>query len=436
MSLPVTTSGRNTMTDWQHVAMSLIRRTELWPVFWFMFSSFVLGLFWFCLLIVLLPVGAAMSIVWIGIPILAATVAIWTGAARFERRRVGWLTGTPIPDPYRPLSATSWWGRFRGRLGDWAVWRDLVYLFLLFPIGLIELVVVAGGFGLVVSLISAPLYFWTIPGGISVGDPAWGGGQVDSLAGALLLSVAGMVIAIPVAWAMIGVARAHVVVAWLLLGPSSTEQLEERVEVLTKSRSGVIDAQLAERRRIERDLHDGAQQRLVALAMDLGMAREKMTTDPEQARHLVETSHDEAKRVLAELRNLVRGIHPAVLSDRGLDAAISAIAGRSPIPVTVDVQLPHRPPEPVEAAAYFVVLEALANVAKHSRASEAWVVARERDGWLWLEIMDNGVGGVDSERGTGLSGLRDRVDALDGRLTVDSPRGGPTRLRVEIPCGS
>jgi signal transduction histidine kinase len=177
------------------------------------------------------------------------------------------------------------------------------------------------------------------------------------------------------------------------------------------------------------------QQRLVALAMDLGMAREKLDADPDAARALVATSHEEAKRVLAELRDLVRGIHPAVLTDRGLDAAISAVAGRSPIPVTTEVALAERLPEAVEATAYFVVVEALANVAKHSDATEVRVAVRRDGDRLAIEVLDNGTGGADPARGTGLTGLRDRVAALDGRLVVDSPPQGPTRVRAEIPCG-
>jgi len=198
----------------------------------------------------------------------------------------------------------------------------------------------------------------------------------------------------------------------------------------------VVDAALEERRRIERDLHDGAQQRLVALAMDLGLAREKLATDPEAGRALVAEAHEEAKRAIREIRDLVRGIHPAVLTDRGLDPAISALAGRCPVPVTVDVALDRRLPEAVESAAYFVVAEALTNVAKHSGAGQARVGVRCAHDQLTVEVVDDGVGGADPAAGAGLTGLVERVAALDGRLTVESPTGGPTRVRAELPCGS
>jgi signal transduction histidine kinase len=191
-----------------------------------------------------------------------------------------------------------------------------------------------------------------------------------------------------------------------------------------------------ERRRIERDLHDGAQQRLVSLAMDLGRARERMESgDTDGARDLLVHTHEESKVILKELRDLVRGIHPAVLSDRGLDAAISAIAGRSSIPVEVDVDLSTRLPDEVEGTAYFFVVEALANIAKHSHASEANVSISRNGNWLRVEIRDNGLGGADPSRGTGLAGLRDRIEALDGRMRIDSRNGNGTRLMVEIPCG-
>jgi signal transduction histidine kinase len=201
-----------------------------------------------------------------------------------------------------------------------------------------------------------------------------------------------------------------------------------------------MDAAAAERRRIERDLHDGAQARLVALAMDLGMAKEKFTTDPDAARELVESAHAEAKRAIVELRDLARGIHPAVLTDRGLDAALSALAGRSPVPVEVSVELPARLPESVEVVAYYVVAEGLVNVARHAEATRAWVTVRPGWGIAVIEVGDDGGGGAEVATAesnglgpSGLAGLADRVAAVDGRLIVTSPPGGPTILRAELP---
>ncbi|HEX6022439.1 MAG TPA: histidine kinase, partial [Solirubrobacter sp.] len=181
----------------------------------------------------------------------------------------------------------------------------------------------------------------------------------------------------------------------------------------------------------ERDLHDGAQQRLVSLAMTLGRA--KVSEDPEHTRRLLDEAHGEAKEALTELRNLARGIHPAVLTDRGLDAAVSALAARCPVPVAVDVDLPRRAGAGTEAIAYFVVAEALTNVAKHSQATRAWLTAEFQGDRLVVEVLDNGVGGA-TMAGTGIAGLRDRVRAVDGELTLTSPPGHGTTLRVELPC--
>lgn len=244
----------------------------------------------------------------------------------------------------------------------------------------------------------------------------------------------GAVIVVPASMVINLLAALNAETSKRFLAASNEEVLTERVEELTESRSAIMRAMHLERRRIERDLHDGAQQRLVSLAMELGLAREKMGTDLEAARKLIDESHEDAKLVLAELRDLVRGIHPAVLTDRGLDAAISAIAGRSRIPVGVDVKLEDRQPDEVEGTAYFVVVEALTNVAKHSEATEANVAIRRYWGWLRITVADNGKGGADPSKGTGLRGLSDRITALDGRMVVQSPPGVGTTLMVEIPC--
>ena len=227
-----------------------------------------------------------------------------------------------------------------------------------------------------------------------------------------------------------------VLIALPLLGPTRTEKLDDRVLSLSRSRAGVLQATDAERRRIERDLHDGAQQRLTSLAMNLGIAKATLVDLPEPAARAIADAHDDAKQALAELRTLVRGLHPAVLEDRGLDAALSGVIARLPIPASLDVDLPSRQSEAVEAIAYFVVSEALTNVVKHSRASFVQVVVTSDGAWLTIRVTDDGRGGADPGRGSGLTGLTQRVAAVDGRLLVDSPPGGPTHLLVEIPCGT
>ena len=209
--------------------------------------------------------------------------------------------------------------------------------------------------------------------------------------------------------------------------------LRERVDDLRHARQRIIAAADAERRRIERDLHDGAQQRMVAVAVTLGLAESRFESDPEGAFRLIGQAREEAQLAVKELRELARGIHPAVLSDRGLGAALEALAGRAPVPVEVS-GVPEQPIAPdIEAAAYFVTAEALTNVAKYANASTASVTLTLDNGCLRICVADDGVGGADPSTGTGLRGLRDRVDALDGRLEIDSPLGAGTTITVEMP---
>jgi signal transduction histidine kinase len=236
------------------------------------------------------------------------------------------------------------------------------------------------------------------------------------------------------AWVVLPLAAAVVVHA-VVARFRERGRLAERVRTLETTRADAVDARDAELRRIERDIHDGAQARLVALGMRLGMAEQKFASDPEGARLLVGEARAGVAEALRELRDLARGIYPPVLADRGLDAALTSLAKRSAIPVTVTVSLEGDLPQPVEAAAYFVAAEALANAGKHSQAEHVAIAATGRGGTLEVEIRDDGRGGADPN-GSGLVGLRSRVQALDGSLAVSSPAGGPTTIRAELPCGS
>jgi signal transduction histidine kinase len=222
--------------------------------------------------------------------------------------------------------------------------------------------------------------------------------------------------------------------AVIYFSPPGQEELTQRIETLTTTRAGAVDQQEAELRRIERDLHDGAQARLVALGMTIGMAEQKMKDDPEGARELLEEARAGTGQALKELRDLARGIHPPVLADRGLEAAVTALADGSPLRVIVQADIPERPAAPVESAAYFVVAEALANAGKHSQARRVDIRMFRDNDMLNVEVADDGVGGADPN-GSGLSGLRRRIEALDGTLRVASPAGGPTVIRAEMPCG-
>jgi signal transduction histidine kinase len=395
----------------------------------FLLLSFPVGLAAFVFLTVAISLGVGLAIVWIGLPILVMTILTWRWAAGVERWRAGVLLGVDIPDPHRPWPEGSVWARLKSVVADPAVWRDLLYWVLLFPVGVAELVLVVVLVTVTVTLLGAPFSYHSVH--IDMGSM-----HIQSLPEAVAIALLGVVMVPLSAVLVAGTAWLHGLGARVLLGPTRAGALAQRVDVLAESRSRMVDASLDERRRIERDLHDGAQQRLVALAMDLGMARERMDSDPEAARELVGEAHEEAKRALAEIRDLVRGIHPAVLTDRGLDAAVSALAGRSPVPVTVVCEVPDRPPEAIESTAYFVVSEGLTNVAKHSRATHAHVTVRRTGARLLVEVSDDGRGGADPQRGSGLRGLADRVAAVDGSLTLERTASGFTVLRAELPCVS
>ena len=247
------------------------------------------------------------------------------------------------------------------------------------------------------------------------------------------LTVAGIMLLAAAPWLTAAVGALDARAARALLGPSRAEELEHPVEHLTQTRTGVVDAADAERRRLERDLHDGTQQRLVSLAMRLGMARAE-SSDAAQAHQVIAEAHEEAKAALAELRDLIRGLHPAVLEDRGLDAALSGVAARVPIPVRLTVDVHRRPSPTIEAVAYFVVSEGLTNVTKHAQASQAEVFVQRTGDRLHVIVSDDGVGGADPARGTGLDGLAKRAASVDGTFEIASPPGGPTLITVDLPC--
>jgi signal transduction histidine kinase len=367
--------------------------------------------------------GPAMLTVWLFLPL-----------STFERARYRLTLGMSIAAPRLPPRGHSW-GRWALALtASDAVWRQLAYYLLLVPLSLVNLGGLLLAWSVPPALVLLPVYYpefsarHTAIAGFSVGTRSTGW-VVSGLAALFLVLVSPQVIR--------GLSRADAALARSLLGPSVAGQLTERVGELETSRRRAVDSAEAERRRIERDLHDGAQQRLVSLALTLGRVKARLPTqlDPD-TRLLIDDAYREARLATAELRDLTRGLHPPVLTDRGLDAALSAVAARAPVPVQIDVRAEPRPSPTVEAIAYFVVTEALTNVAKHARATRAWVEIRCHGGLLRITVADDGVGGAEPAAGSGLSGLADRLSGVDGRLSVVSPRGGPTALTVEIPCGS
>jgi signal transduction histidine kinase len=378
---------------------------------------------------------AALTFV-VAIPLVWFTFNVASLLGKMERARAAALLDVDIQTPHpslRPRPAGSWGGRLRQLLTTASRWREVGYLALGLPfLGGLGFVLL-GIWALSILLVAVPVYV----GHTAAHAVKIAGWHIHAGGGmwwAFVVGIAGLVLVAPqLTLALVYIDRA--VVQWFL-GPHEAEVLARRVGELEVSRGAALDQVEAERRRIERDLHDGAQQRLVALAMHLGRARERFATDPARARELVEEAHEEAKAALAELRDLARGIHPAVLTERGLDAALTALVARCPVPVSLSVEVPQRPPVPVESAAYFVVSEALTNVAKHSKASNVTVVLSMQGDRLLIEVRDDGVGGAKAGAGSGLSGMTERVTAIGGWMRILSPAGGPTSILVELPCAS
>jgi signal transduction histidine kinase len=288
---------------------------------------------------------------------------------------------------------------------------------------------------LVIGYIAMPLWWWAIPHPeTQYGTLNLGIYTVTSTGWAFVTTAIGLALA-PLALLLNhGVAKVHAAAAAEILGPTERQELRARVRELASTRSDVVTAADDQLKRIERDLHDGAQARLVALAMELGMAEEELARDPEAARATVRKARDEALGALGELRDLSRGLRPALLQERGLQTAIEDLAERSAVPASVNVIGDvEQVPDQVSTAAYFVVAEALTNVNKHSGATGAQITIERRDKDLTVTVLDNGRGGAKPD-GSGLHGLRTRVRALDGRLEVHSPPGGPTVVRAELPC--
>jgi signal transduction histidine kinase len=388
-----------------------------------------LGVIEFCFLITAISFGIGTAVTLIGIPVLIFTVFAWRWIAGLERHLIGLLTGIHIPSPYRPMrTEASWWEKLKAALADPATWKDLVFLLLQFPLGIASFVIATAVLGVAIGALWAPAYYWAIDGGIDLGLF-----NADTLVEACALMPLGAVVLFVGIPALGALGRLYGLLGAVLLGSNADPELTAEVSDLRDARSRIIAAADAERRRIERDLHDGAQQRLVALALTLRMAEKRAAEGDPEAAELVRRAGAEAGHALTELRDLARGIHPAILTNRGLRAALDDLAARSTVPVEITATPAERLPEPVEAAAYFVVSECLANVSKHSRAQVAEVSVTVADGRVTVTVRDDGVGGAELGEGSGLQGLVDRVGAVDGKLTLHSPPGMGTRVAATIP---
>lgn len=386
----------------------------------------------FTIVLVLFALGLGLlPLLGIGLLFLLAFVYALFALGWLETARIDGLYGFGLTLPRPRRSGRPGFGGFLRTLWQQAIdpttWRAVANAAIATLLGWITLVLV-GTFASSLVMAFAPLFAdagsvplartgidvplsWTVPVGIV----------------AAVLSAA----------AVIGLALLHGILARAIVVPSREAQLAEDARTSNEQRVGAVRAADVERTRIERDLHDGVQPRLVSVGMTLGLAQQKIDADPEAAKTLIAEAHTSTKAAITELRQLARGIHTAVLDDRGLDAALSALAGRSVIPVHLDVRLDGRCSRDAEAAAYFTIAEALTNAAKHSRATECRVVVRLREpGTLWVRVEDNGVGGARVVAGGGLDGITNRVLAAGGQLRIDSPVGGPTSIEGSIPCAS
>ncbi len=365
----------------------------------------------------------------IGAVLLAGLVYALFGVAWFEQARLDGLYGFDLP-ALRPRRSPK--SGFVGVLHtiwlqaiDLRQWRAVASFTVATVLGLVTLLLVgAVAWGL--ALVISPLFGWAHAA-------LFGLFRLEGVGAPLV----GGLVALVATGAVIGLGLLHGVLARAILVPSREALLEEQARTSDTRRAGAVRAAEVERTRIERDLHDGVQPRLVSIGMTLGLAQTKIDDDPEAAKALVAEAHASTKSAITELRQLARGIHASVLEDRGLDAALSALASRSHIPVTLDVRLPRRCSRPAEAAVYFSIAEALTNAAKHSRAANCRVDVRVRDdGSLWARVEDDGLGGARVVPGGGLDGIVNRVTAAGGTARIDSPQGGPTSVEVTVPCAS
>ncbi|MEV6112411.1 sensor domain-containing protein [Streptomyces sp. NPDC052109] len=407
-----------------------------WREFGYVLLSLPLSIVLFTWTVTVVSLGAGLLVTFLGIPVLAAALAGCRGFAALERARARGLLGLDVAEPeplrMRKPGALAWMGAV---LKSGSSWRNLLYALLQFPWAVFAFSVAVTLWSVGWTLLTYPLWFWVFPmyggqGGLQLYGDEHHSVYLDNPFEITVTALVGLLFTLAAPWIVRALTTVDGLLVRGLLGPSS---LSARVVELESDRGVVVDTAAADLRRIERDLHDGAQARLVNLAMDLGLVKEKLREDPRSAAAMVEEAHGEVKTALQELRDLARGIHPAVLTDRGLDAALSSVASRCTVPVRVEVDLPERPAPAIEGIAYFTVSELLQNISKHSRARSASVDVWQTEDRLMLQVTDDGVGGADVSRGSGLAGLAGRLDAVDGVLVVDSPAGGPTRVIAELP---
>ncbi|MBU3703028.1 MAG: sensor histidine kinase [Ilumatobacteraceae bacterium] len=397
-------------------------------------SNLVFAIVWFTWVVTLLAMGAGTAITVVGVPLLALTVRSGRAVGSFERRRLLTFTGSTLQPPRAKVASSGFWSWIRESFKDRAGWKGLAYGVVMLPWSVLTFTSVVSLWTVGLAGVTAPFYDWALPNGSTdFGSYEFTGWGRIGLIATYVVGGALVLIVLPVIVDFL--ARVQITLSRSLLSIGHAALLEQKVDELDRSRSDTIAAAEAERRRIERDLHDGTQQRLTGVAIDLGIARERLTVvGDEQSLELVDRAHEGVKEAIAELRNLVRGIHPAILTDRGLDAAVSALVARISANVAVHSDLNRRLAPEVESTAYFTVAELLTNIMKHSTATSAMLLIHDSGEILEVEVFDNGRGGASVQPGGGLDGLQGRLRAIGGVIDVVSPSGGPTRVKATIPC--
>jgi signal transduction histidine kinase len=392
-------------------------------------------------LITLLALGAGLAVLFIGLPILVIMLYVARGFADIQRLLLSYVLQRPVQRPrYRSREGRRGLRWLVTPMADPQSWLDLWHgIFGFIPATVVSTTV---AFWWLVGL-GYSLYFvwgWSLPPNLFIpGEIVWAVGSLPHtfLFVAIITAIAGLVLLVTAPFVTWGMTQMNVAITRMMLTPERVTALQRQIEDLTESRDAATTAEMTALRRLERDIHDGPQQRLIRVGMDLDLAQRRLRTDPEAARPLVAEAISQTRETLGELRALSRGIAPPILADRGLSAAITALAGRSTVPVELDIWLPGdvRLPGTVESTAYFIVAESLTNVAKHSGATRCQVAVKQEGALLRVSIFDDGGGGAHAAKGHGLAGLGDRVRAVGGRFHLMSPPGGPTELAAELPCG-
>ncbi|ALG12928.1 sensor histidine kinase [Kibdelosporangium phytohabitans] len=382
-----------------------------------------LSLIGLVLTLVPLVVGTTLSITFIGLPVAALAILIARGLGNTYRGLARSLLKLEIAKPAPPTPRR---GIIPAVLVNGASWRAVLYVVLKAPLGVVMFLLSAMFWVYGLFMLTHVTYWFTLREKLGLPLVDF---RVDTWPNAIVLSVVGLALLMAAPGVTRGVVFLDRLLLKWLLSPTT---LSQRVRDLEETRAHAVDDAAARLRQIERDLHDGTQARMVALAMHLGMVKEELEGDPDlgMTRKLVDLAHANAKEALVEVRDLARGIHPAAL-DKGLDAALATLASRSPIPVLLSVSLDQRPPQAIEMIAYFCTAELLTNIIKHSRATDASVTITPGPR---IVVSDNGIGGASVKPGAGLAGLRERVATVDGTLTVSSPHGGPTEVVISFPA--